>query len=369
MNYFKSLLKNIDITLLIVAGLFFVVSITMISSTSYDTSFHITREVVVQTIAYLLGIFAMIAVMAINYNSFQNLEKFLYFFSVFILILVFVPGIGKEQYGARGWIDLGPVDFQPSELVKITFILAFAKYLSAHSEELKTFKGFVKAGMYSVPFILIVLIEPDLGNAAVLSFITIGMIFGAGIDYKLFGKIIAAMLVSLPLLYRFMDEHQKIRIDAFLNPSDLSLPGNYQVWNSKVAIGSGGFLGKGLFHGTQKSLKFLPVQESDFIFAVIAEELGFVGGIFVILLYSVFLYRLIKISINAKDYYGSLVVIGILSMFAFQIFENIGMTMGLMPVTGITMPFISYGGSSVLTNFIALGIVLNIGIRSKMINF
>lgn len=369
MNYFKALLKNIDVTLLVLIGLFFIISIVMVGSTSYDTSFHFNRKIIVQIVAFILGMIVLFVVMAIDYTNFQNIDKFLYGFSIAVLLLVFIPGIGKEQFGARGWINLGPVDFQPSEIVKLTFILWFAKYLIDHSYELSTFKGFVKASLWASPIILIVLIEPDLGNAAVLSFITIGMIFCAGIDYKLFAKIGAFILVSFPILYRLMDAHQKIRIDAFLNPSNLSLPGNYQVWNSKIAIGSGGLLGKGLFHGTQKSLKFLPVQESDFIYAVIGEELGFIGGAIIVVLYLIFLYRLIKISNNAKDYYGSLVVVGILSMFGFQIFENIGMTMGLMPVTGITLPFISYGGSSVLTNLIALGIILNIGIRSKLINF
>ena len=166
-----------------------------------------------------------------------------------------------------------------------------------------------------------------------------------------------------------MAPHQKDRIDAFLHPDNFSLSGIYQVWNSKVAIGSGGVFGKGLFQGTQKELGFLPVQKSDFIFSVLVEELGLIGGAFLILLYTIFLYKILKIADNAKDTFGSLIVIGILAMFTFQIFENIAMAMGIMPVTGITLPFISYGGSSVVANMIALGIVLNVGIRIKTINF
>ncbi|MEI8215771.1 MAG: rod shape-determining protein RodA [Eubacteriales bacterium] len=369
MGYFRDLLKNIDLSLLILPLIFAVISVIMIGSTSYDTSFHITREIKVQLIAYALGVIAITVILLFDYKTFESLEKVLFIGSIVMLLLVYMPGISKVQFGAHGWISLGPLDFQPSELVKITFVLSFASYLSRNRKTLDNLKGFLKAALYFVPFVLLILIEPDLGNAIVVFVIAFVMLFCAGTRYKLFGEVAGVGIVSLPVVYRFMEAHQKIRIDAFLNPDNLSLPGNYQVWNSKIAIGSGGFFGKGLFHGTQKELKFLPVQESDFIFSVIVEELGFIGGALVVALYTFFLYRIVKIADNAKDMYGSLVVIGILSMFAFQIFENIAMTMGLMPVTGITLPFISYGGSSVLTNMIALGIVLNVGIRSKVINF
>lgn len=296
------------------------------------------------------------------------MEKIIYVASILFLLTVYIPGLGIAHYGSRAWVDLGPVDMQPSELVKISFILVFSSYLTRNRGTLATLKGIGMAGLYAAPFILIILKE-DLGTAVVMCFITVVMIFSAGVDYKLFAKLGGVFLISIPILYRFMASHQKERIDAFLHPDVMSLPGNYQVWNSKVAIGSGGIFGKGLFEGTQKELKFLPVQKSDFIFSVISEELGMVGGGIVILLYTVFLYRMLKIADNAKDMYGSMITIGILSMFCFQIFENIAMAMGIMPVTGITLPFISYGGSSVVANMIALGIVLNVGIRSKIINF
>ncbi|WP_324823388.1 FtsW/RodA/SpoVE family cell cycle protein [Sinanaerobacter sp. ZZT-01] len=208
-----------------------------------------------------------------------------------------------------------------------------------------------------------------IGNVLVFCVIAAIMIFAAGVDGKLYAKVLGGIAACMPIAYFLMDYHQKIRIDAFLNPSDTSLPGNYQVLQSKIAVGSGGFFGKGLFQGTQKELKFLPVQKSNFIFSVIVEELGMLGGGIVIGLYTMFLYRIMRIIDNAKNLYGALVVTGMFAMFTFQIFENIGMTMGLMPVTGITLPFISYGGSSIVTNMVALGLILNIGMRSKLINF
>lgn len=365
----KNKFKNLDISLIILIFILFAIGIVFIGSTSYDTSFHITREIKVQSFAFCLGLVAIVIILMIDYKVYKSLDKVLYATSIILLLAVYIPGIGEVQYGARSWIDLGPLNFQPSEIVKIIFILCFARYLSSNKDSLSSFRGLMLSILYCAPIILLILIEPDLGNAIVLVFISLGMIFAAGIDYKLLLRATAFIVVSIPLLYQLMAKHQKIRIDAFLNPNDLSLPGNYQVWNSKVAIGSGNFLGKGLWNGTQKKLKFLPVQESDFIFAVLAEELGFIGGAIVIVLYLLFLFRITLVAKKAKDTYGTLIVIGILSMFAFQVFENIGMTMGVMPVTGITLPFISYGGSSMLTNMIALGLVLNVGMRHHTINF
>lgn len=368
MDYFKNLLKNIDKLLLFLPVCFAVISIVMVGSTSYEGQFIITKDITVQFAAYCLGAIALSIVLLFDYKTFESMEKIIYAASILFLLTVYIPGLGVEHYGSRAWVDLGPVDMQPSELVKISFVLLFANYLSRKRGSLITLKGVGMAGLYAAPFILIILKE-DLGTAVVMCFMTVVMIFTAGIDYKLFAKLGGVFMISMPILYRFMASHQKERIDAFLHPENLNLAGNYQVYNSKIAIGSGGIFGKGLFEGTQKELKFLPVQKSDFIFSVIAEELGMIGGIAVILLYAVFLYRMLKIADNAKDMYGSLIVIGILSMFCFQIFENIAMAMGIMPVTGITLPFISYGGSSVVANMVALGIVLNVGIRSKIINF
>lgn len=368
MDYFRNLLKNIDKILLLLPLFFAVISIVMIGSTSYEGEFIITKDIKVQFAAYCLGAAALSVVMLFNYKTFESMEKILYAASILFLLTVYIPGLGVEHFGARAWVDLGPIDMQPSELVKISFVLVFSSYLARNRGSLSHIKGIGLAFLYASPFILIIMKE-DLGTAVVMCFMTVAMIFCAGIDYKLFAKLGGVFCISMPILYRFMADHQKQRIDAFLHPDNFSIEATYQVWHSKVAIGSGGIIGKGLFEGTQKELKYLPVQKSDFIFSVIAEELGLIGGAIVILLYTVFLYRMLKIADNAKDRYGSLIVIGILSMFAFQIFENIAMAMGIMPVTGITLPFISYGGSSVVANMIALGIVLNVGIRSKIINF
>ncbi len=370
MRYLNELLKNIDVLLLLIPLIFAVISILVIGSTAYEETFIFTRNMKVQIIAFGLGLFLVGIILLFDYNLLFGMEKTIYIASIIFLFTVFLPKIGKEMYGARAWLNLGPIDLQPAEIVKISFILVFSAYLCRNKEKLATFKGLVLAGVYMLPFIAVIaIVQNDLGNALVIIAIAAVMIYAAGVNGKLYAKVAAAAILSTPILYRFMAGYQKDRIDAFLHPEVLTLPGNYQVWQSKVAIGSGRVLGKGLFEGTQKELKFLPVQESDFIFSVIAEETGFIGGAIIIGLYTLFLYRMIRIARNAKDLFGSLIVIGMLGMFFFQIFENIGMTMGVMPVTGITLPFISAGGSSVVTNMIALGLILNVCIRSKLINF
>lgn len=367
MKYFLSLLKNIDITLIACIVFLATISITMISSTSAQGRFVADHFVKTQFIAFILGFILIFFILLVDYKIFENHEKPLYIGSILLLLSVYTP-LGSEQYGSRAWLDLKFMFFQPSEVVKITFVILLAIYLSKKHDTLKNYKGVLLCALYSSPFILIVLKE-DLGGAIVLCCIWLTMIFFAGINYKILGKFAFIFTISLPVVYRFMASHQKERIDAFLHPNNLSLKGNYQVWQSKVAIGSGGFWGKGLFQGTQKELKFVPVAKSDFIFSVIVEELGMIGGAFLIMIYSVFIFRIFKISLNAKDNLGSLISIGFIGMFSFQIFENIAMTMGIMPVTGITLPFVSYGGSSVLANMMALGLILNVGIRSKLINF
>ncbi len=368
MKNFFAPLKLADKFILVLVGILGCISLLMLESTVYDNGFVLSRVVWVQALAYIIGFVALTFVLHLEYTFFEGLSKPLYIASIIILLLVYIPGLGIEQYGSRAWINLGVTTLQPSEFVKILFILLMANYLSVHREDIKKFRGVLLAGLYALPIILIVL-KDDLGSALVYMVIWLFMVFFAGIDYKILIKSIIAAVASLPVIYNFLGDYQKNRIEAFLHPDNLNLPGNYQVWQSKVAIGSGGFFGKGLFNGTQKELDFIPVQQSDFIFSVVVEELGFVGGIILILLYGGLLYRFIAVIRDALDLYGALIVVGFTSMFLFQIFENIAMTMGIMPVTGITLPLMSGGGTSVIASMISIGIILNVGINSKSIRF
>ena len=368
MNYFINLLKNLDKALIILVGVFAAIRIVMIGSTAYVDHFVFTRDVLVQAIAYGLGFICLLLVITLDYKMFEPLYRYIYIASIAFLLTVYIPGLGLVQFNARSWIDLKFITLQPSEFVKITFIILMATYLSKHRDDLDTLKGIIKAALVGAPFIGIVLKE-DLGSAIVFCVIWVCMLFFAGVDYKLFAKLAGLFILLIPIAYRFMAYHQKARIDAFLHPDNLSLPGNYQVFQSKIAIGSGSVFGKGLFQGTQKGLDFLPVQKSDFIFSVICEELGLIGGLVLIGLFTIFLYRMAVIANHSIDLYGALIVVGFIGSFGFQIFENIAMSMGIMPVTGITLPFISSGGSSILSSMIGLGLVLSVGMRSKQINF
>lgn len=368
MNKIFAPLKSADKIILLLVGLLGVISILMLESTVYDGGIVIARPVIIQGISYVLGFMVLVVIQHIDYRYFIGLEKFLYIAAIILLLLVYVPGLGKEQYGSRAWINLGFTTLQPSEFVKILFVLIMAGYLSEHRDDMTKLIGVVKAGLVAVPIILVVLKE-DLGSALVYIVMWIFMVFFAGIDYKIFIKSALITLAAIPVVYRFLDNYQKERIEAFLHPENLSLSGNYQVWQSKVAIGSGGFFGKGLFHGTQKSLDFIPVQQSDFIFSVVVEELGFIGGAGVILIYAFLMTRFTRIIRDSVDLYGALIVVGFTAMFLFQAFENIAMTMGMMPVTGITLPFLSGGGTSVIASMISVGVIINVGINSKAINF
>ena len=367
MNNFSNLTKNINKIICIVVGLLTVLSILMIGSKTVSTNFF-SKSVIVQTAAFVLGVVAIIIMLKYNYTMFRGREKFLYIFSVVCLLLVYIPGLGVERYGARSWINLGIIDFQPSELVKILFILILAGYFETHQDELYNFRGLLRSAIVAAPLILIVLKE-DLGSALVFATIWLLMLIVAGIDGKTFLKFLGIVVAIMPVTYIFMANHQKDRIEAFLHPDNLALPANYQVWQSRIAIGSGGFFGKGLFKGTQKELDFIPVQTSDFIFSIIGEELGFLGGLAVIAMYGILLVEMMRVASRSKDLYGSLIVAGVVGMFLFQIFENIAMTMGMMPVTGVTLPFLSYGGSSEVANMLALGLVLNVDMRNAKLNF
>lgn len=368
MNKFFAPLKSADKIILLLVGMLGIISILMLESTVYDDGIVLARPVIVQAVSYVLGFVLLIVIQRIDYRFFMGLERYLYIAAMFLLLLVYVPGLGHEMYGSRAWIDLKITTLQPSEFVKILFVLIMAGYLSERREELTKLAGVIKALFVAAPIILVVLKE-DLGSALVYIVMWIFMVFFAGIDYKLFIKSALISLAAIPVVYKFLDDYQKERIEAFLHPNNLSLSGNYQVWQSKVAIGSGGFFGKGLFNGTQKSLDFIPVQQSDFIFSVVVEELGFIGGAVVIIIYGLMMTRFTSIIGEASDLYGALIVVGFTAMFLFQAFENIAMTMGMMPVTGITLPFLSGGGTSVIASMISVGVIINVGINSKIIKF
>lgn len=366
-NKFK-LLKQLDWKLIVTLLIIFTFGIVILSSATHVNQTGNYSRLIKQTIAFVLGLVMILFILMFDYNAMGKYYKELYVASVFLLSIVLTP-LGAVRGGAQSTLDLGPLDLQTAEIVKFTFILSYAKIVELKKGKMKNAKDIISLLMYAAPIIGLLIAQPDLGTAIVYCCIIAGMIFTAGIDYKILRKTIIVCIIALPIIYLSIDDYQQSRILGFLNPEDTSIPGNYQVMQSNIAIGSGGFLGKGLFKGTQNQEDFLPIQDSDFIFAVVGEELGVVGMVALIGLFAYFLFRMLKIAMESKDEYGALVVIGVTSMFAYQVIQNIGMTVSLIPVTGVTLPFISYGGSSVLTSMATLGLVLNVCMRRKKINF
>lgn len=361
----RNTLKNIDKAIVFMPLVFAVISITMMISISggrLTSSFVIT-----QTLAFILGAIAVLVILHMDYRYFQNWEKWLYVLSVILILLPYTP-LGIELNNARSWIRLPGFSLQPSELVKITYTLFVASYLARNKNSLINFKNFLKMMAYTLP-IVVLLLKEDFGSAAMFSFMWLSMVLYVGVEKKLFKKLLLIFAIMMPIAYQFLADYQKSRITAFLYPDDLTNMATQQVYHAKVAMGSAGFFGKGLMQGEQSSLNFLPVKESDFIFAVLVEQLGFVGGAVLIGLFAYFLYSIFKLVHNTEEIYGALIVVSFAGMFTAQVIENIGMCMGLLPVTGITLPFISYGGSSVLASMIAMGLILNIAIANRGVAF
>lgn len=367
-NYNKSsrIIRNIDWKLIAIVVIIFLFGLIVLSSATHTNVTGNYKKLVVQIIAFLIGIVIISLIMLFDYNSIGKYYKELYVIGIVLLLLVYVPGLGSTQFGARSWIKLGAdTNLQTSELAKLTFILSYAKIVDNYKDNIRDIKVLGRLILFAIPYLGLILGQPDLGTAIVFMSIIFFILYVAGINKKIIRNVFIGGIILSPIMYFFMASHQRLRIINFFNPD---APSNYHVLQSMIAIGSGGLFGKGLYHGSQNQENFLPVRDSDFIFAVIGEEFGFFGMIFVILMFVLMISRLITISKRSKNSYGSLIVAGIIGMFTYQIIQNIGMTVGLLPVTGLTLPFVSYGGSSMLTSMANIGIVLNVYLRRKKIN-
>ena len=301
--------------------------------------------------------------MNFDYRGLQQYGSRLYIFNLIMLLAVML--FGQAALGAQRWIQLGPISLQPSEFSKLIMIICLASVLESRVGKLNSIHDLLPIAVYvGVPFLL-VLKQPDLGTSLVFMAIFFGMIFVSGIRIRLLVGIFLAGLASTPILWHFMKDYQKMRIMVFLDPNVDPLGSGYHIIQSKIAIGSGMLFGKGLFEGTQSQLNFLPENHTDFIFAVVGEELGFAGAVVLLILYLIVLWRGIQIARDAVDMFGRLLAVGITSMLAFHVLVNVGMTTGIMPVTGIPLPLMSYGVSSLTTNIMAITILMNIHLRQQ----
>lgn len=318
-----------------------------------------------QAIYVMIGIVAMFVIVTIDYHQLGNLGFFAYGAIVLALLGVLTP-IGKRALGSQRWYQLGPLQLQPSEFAALAIILAIAAYLQAHQEEELDAKMLLKILVMAGFPMLLVIKQPDIGTALVMGSVLLTMLVLAKVPLKwlavlfLLGAIGIVAILSLGILQKY----QLQRLTSFVNPKTSTLQAGYNLAQSKIAIGSGGLFGKGIFHGTQTNLSYVPEQQTDFIFTAVGEQLGFVGAGGLLLAYAYMVWRVWCIMKRARDPLGRMLAGGVLGLLAFSIFQNAGMTMGIMPITGIPLPFMSYGGSAALAFFAAIGLVLNVGMRN-----
>lgn len=356
--------RNLDMPLVILTLMTAIFGIIMISSAGGS------RYVIIQTAALLLGIGGVVALMILDYEYLAQISAYLYIAAVMLLILVLIPGIGTLQNGARSWFDLGFMNLQPAELAKVIFIISFANHLSACEDHINDPKTLLKLLAHIGILFVLILLQPDFGTAVVFAFIAVVMLFTAGISWKYLLGGGAAVAITFPLIWFFaLQEYQKNRILTLLNPDRDPTGAGYHVIQSKIAVGSGKLFGTGLYKGSSQVNNLLPERHTDFIFSVICEELGMIGALVTILLLVFIIFRCLYIGIHARNRLGTYISTGVAAMLIFQVFENIGMCLGIFPVTGITLPFFSYGGSSMLTSILAIGLVLNVRWRCRLINF
>ncbi|SHH95033.1 rod shape-determining protein RodA [Sporanaerobacter acetigenes] len=366
-SFRKNFIKKFDFVLFITVLLLCVYGLVMIMSAT--ASYENSRFIKVQGITVILGIVAIILLAMMDYKLLGKIYLPIYIFCNLLLIAVLIFGTGDDDWGARSWLSIGGFTFQPAELVKLGLIISLAQFIDKNKNSINEPFVLLKTLLFAAIPIGLILLQPDFGTAAVFIFFVLAMLFAAGLKLKYFGYAIAIGIISLPAIWFSLDKYQKNRIFNFLNPEHDTSGSGYQAKQSLIAIGSGKVFGRGLFKGVQTQFGYIPEKQTDLIFAVIGEELGLMGGLVLILLYFIMFYRLVRIAKNTKDTFGSLMVIGITSMMFIHIWENIGMTIGLMPITGIPLPFISYGGTFLLVNMIGIGIALSVGMRKEGLNF
>lgn len=365
------MLKQIDKTVtfaLISLILFGILNIYIASRSEFGPMF-LQR----QLMWFVVSMVALYFMIAIDYSIFKGYTPLFYWVSVGLLILTMV--IGTEINGAKGWIRLGPASFQPSELAKMATIMMLGKQLEDMDGTINEFKNFMKMAFYAIVPAIFIVIQPDMGMTMVLFFIVVGIFFIGGLDIKILGGGLLSLLLAIILVWNsgVIKPYQKKRLTSFRNPEADSSDTGYHLRQSLISIGSGGVIGvQNPVVGDDTSgyaAQYVPEVQTDFIFASIGEQWGLLGCMFLLFLYGILISKMIAIGRTSKDTFGSIICVGVVAYFLFAILQNIGMTIGIMPITGITLPLISYGGTSLLTTVLSVGLVINIGMRRNKIYF
>src|SRR3989339_145624 len=351
-----NLLKIVNLPIVLTSFLLVSIGVLVIYSSSAELAIQ-------QTIFTFAGLIFFFLVSQIELSSIRSLIKPFYIFIAFLLVVVLILGI--ETRGSLRWIPLGIFNVQPSEFAKPALILLLAKFWS---EKPATWINIFKSLLWTSPVMLLIFKQPDLGSTLTITAIWLGMLIAARVSFKKIILLALIFLMVIPVGWIFLQPYQKGRILSFLSPGSDPLGRGYNVIQSTIAVGSGEIFGRGLGRGTQSRLQFLPEFRTDFIFASIAEEMGFVGSLLILALYLILIIYCLKVAETAFDPFGFLLVIGGVSMLCFQIVVNIGMNIGLVPITGITLPLISYGGNSLIATMIALGLIASVARYKRKID-
>jgi rod shape determining protein RodA len=356
--------RHVDVVLLLAVVAVAALGIVMVHSATptrldNDPTFYHER----QAIYVGIGVAVMLLVTVVDYRVFRDFAPFIYFCTLVALCLVLSP-LGSNRRGAQAWFQLGPLQLQPSELAKVALVVCIGAYAGAHRGDLNGRRMLVVLAMAAAPMALIQA-QPDLGTNLVFAAILFATLLVAGARPRHMAALVLAGVVAVVAVWQLgmLKDYQRDRLGAFLEADGEAKRAAYSLNQSQIAIANGGLTGKGLYKGSQTKLSYVPEQHTDFIFTVVGEELGLVGSGLLLILFALVVWRTWRAAAVAKDLTGTLLCIGVLGMLGFQVFQNVGMTMGIMPITGIPLPFMSYGGSAILASFAGIGLVLNVHMR------
>ncbi len=372
MLFNRRLIKNMDfpmwvsVLLLLGIGLVAISSATGAHNVAGGGTLIFVRK---QIYGIILGFAAALVILTIHYDNYRRFSTLIYWGNMALLAVVLIPGLGEESFGAQRWIRIGGFQLQPSEFAKIFLIITLADLLCRKQGQIRQVSDLLPVLAHIGLPLALILQQPDLGTSIIIVATAFVMMFVANVKWTYLAGLMGSGLAASPILWFLLKDYQRKRLAVFINPGVDPLGDGYQIIQSRIAIGSGEFFGKGLFAGTQNQLKFLPMRHTDFIFSVIGEETGFIGAALVLIVFMFFLWRGIRVAAEARDLFGSLVAVGLTASLAIQMFINAGMAMGIMPVTGKTLPFISYGATSVLACLICVGLLQAVYMRRQKILF
>lgn len=367
----RRLFQNFDWLLILAVGVLVVVGIVLINNTTaaveglFDTS-NLLQDFTFRQILYAgLGFLALFVLSQFDYRVFAGLQWAFYLALLGLLATVFV--LGRFFLGAQRWIPIGPFQLQPSEVGKLLLVLVLAKFLADNSKQMEKWRTLlISFAIVAIPTVM-TYVQPDLGTSLIFLFIWGVMVLAAGLSWKQLLVLGVILAILLPATYLTLQPYQRDRLVLFLNPTADPLGAGYNVNQARIAIGSGQVLGRGIGSGTQSQLQFLRIRHTDFIFSVLGEELGFFGGIFFFALYAFVLIRMLRAAQISRSTFGRLTAVGFAAALFFQAFVNLGMNVGIMPVTGIPLPFVSSGGSSLVTYLMMIGIIQSILAHERML--